>query len=126
MPRGGLHTGWKFCTVAALYRAGGADDASAKPFPQAQRLQFTVERGFLHRFLANKEDLTMRGHTRTALLVLLGSAAFAFGAGTASAQGSLQKFVINDDAAKKAMTHEEISGYRGEDHQGLPGFCGAE
>jgi glc operon protein GlcG len=51
----------------------------------------------------------MTRYTSTALLVLLSSAAFAFGAGTASAQGNLQKFVINDDAAKKAMTHEEIS-----------------
>lgn len=51
----------------------------------------------------------MRRHTSTALLVLLGSAACALGAGTVSAQGNLPKFVINDDAAKKAMTHEEIS-----------------
>ena len=51
----------------------------------------------------------MTRHTRATLLVLLGSAAFGLGAGTASAQGNLQKFVINDDAAKKAMTHEEIS-----------------
>lgn len=51
----------------------------------------------------------MRRHTRTALVVLLGSAAFSLAAGTASAQGNLDKFVINGDAAKKAMTREEIS-----------------
>jgi len=51
----------------------------------------------------------MRRHTNTALLVLLGSAAFALGAGTASAQDNLAKFVVTGDAAKKAMTREEIS-----------------
>ena len=51
----------------------------------------------------------MRRQTSTALLVLLGSAAFALGAGTVSAQGNLEKFVVTGDAAKKAMTREEIS-----------------
>lgn len=51
----------------------------------------------------------MRRQISTALLVFLGAAAFTFGVGTASAQGNLEKFVINEDAAKKAMTREEIS-----------------
>jgi len=68
-----------------------------------------VKTDFPQRFFANKEESTMRGQTSTALLVLLGSAAFALGVGTASAQGNLQKFVVTGDAAKKAMTQEEIS-----------------
>jgi glc operon protein GlcG len=52
----------------------------------------------------------MKRQISTALAVLLGLAAFAFGAGTASAQGNLEKFVVTGDAAKKAMTREEISG----------------
>jgi len=51
----------------------------------------------------------MRRQTSTALLVLLGTAAFAIGSGTASAQDNLAKFVVTGDAAKKAMTREEIS-----------------
>ena len=53
----------------------------------------------------------MRKHTSTALLVLLSSAAFAvIGTCTASAQGNVDKYVVNGEAAKKAMTREEISG----------------
>jgi len=51
----------------------------------------------------------MRRYTSTALLVLLGSAGLALGAVNASAQGDLEKFVVTGDAAKKAMTREEIS-----------------
>jgi glc operon protein GlcG len=95
--------------VTALYRAGDADDVSAYRLPQAQRSRSTVKTGFLHRFFANKEEPTMRRQTSAALLVLLGSAGFALGAGTASAQDNLAKFVVTGDAAKKAMTREEIS-----------------
>jgi uncharacterized protein GlcG (DUF336 family) len=51
----------------------------------------------------------MRRHPSTALLVLLCSAAFGLGADTASGQDNLAKFVVTGDAAKKAMTREEIS-----------------
>ena len=69
----------------------------------------------------------MRRHTSTALLVLLGSAAFGLGAGTASAQDNLAKFVVTGDAAKKAMTREEISADTAEKiTKVVPRFCGAE
>jgi glc operon protein GlcG len=51
----------------------------------------------------------MRQQTRTALAALLGVAAFSFGTGIASAQSTVDKFVVTGDAAKKAMTREEIS-----------------
>jgi len=51
----------------------------------------------------------MRKQTRTALAALVGVAAFSFGAAIASAQSSVDKFVVTGDAAKKAMTREEIS-----------------
>lgn len=51
----------------------------------------------------------MTRRINTALLVLLNSAAFVLGGGTASAQGDLEKFVVTGDAAKKALTREEIS-----------------
>lgn len=51
----------------------------------------------------------MRKQLSTALFVLLGAAALALGTGVASAQSSVDKFVVTGDAAKKAMTRDEIS-----------------
>lgn len=51
----------------------------------------------------------MRKQMSKALFVLLGAAAVALGTGVASAQSSVDKFVVTGDAAKKAMTRDEIS-----------------
>jgi glc operon protein GlcG len=51
----------------------------------------------------------MMKHSSMILSILLGALALSLGAGHASAQGNVDKFVVTGDAAKKAMTREEIS-----------------